>query len=275
MSNILEKDKKRFEDFQKIFDESIQKPEELKTFEDYFCLARYAFENACYEYRFHNNINKFQSFLTSIPSYIFTSYKLALKSHYTDIEGWNWGDFYDHTTYIFIYYILSGKDFLGAKNLASWMLDNNYFEKMPNYEDRYCYGYCLLYLLANDSQFWPTYNKLKKKKNKKTIPYVKIYEGIVENSESLAQEGLDELVLVMNKNWEDEHTGFINTWALGLANLCRLHGVMVHESMQKVPKMLIPATEVKPQVPTELLVTPEEVKTVLEKCPELGQLPPK
>lgn len=274
MSTALPKEMDRFKRFRDSMNELLKKGEAEFAYNDYESLAIFSFENACYEYTINHDIQKFFTLLNPIPHYIIRSYELGLKSDDNNLEGWNWKDYYiPGITYPKVYYALAGKNLIGASALAHWFLKNGFFEKMPNYEDRYYYGYCLLYLLANDSKFWPTYNKLKKKKNKKTIPYVKIYEGIVEKSESLAQEGIDELVLVMNKNWEDEHTGFINTWALGLANLCRLNGVMVHESKQNVPKMLIPANEVTPQVPEELLVTPEEVKAVLEKDPALGQLP--
>ncbi len=88
-----------------------------------------------------------------------------------------------------------------------------------------------------------------------------------------------ETVFALETNWIiNDRLSFsrqINTWALTLANLCRLQGLMVHETKQRVPPSLILKDLVTPHVPEELLVTPEEVKAVLEKHPKLGELPPK
>lgn len=276
MSDAIQKEKEQFQHFRESMEELLQKPKNEFTYRDFDFFAAYSFRNACYEYWFNHDKDKFLTLMYSVPSNILASYGEGElhEDNNQEIRG-DCRRFSLPSAYCNIYYALCGKNFSGAKELAQLYLDTGLFEKEFSYTEQYCYGYCMMYLLTNDQRFWTILKKLRRKKAKnKPRSFGQILEAITEHLETKAQEGLNDLVKTMNLSWEDPHTGFINTWALALANLCRLHGLMVHETKQRVPPSLIPKELVTPQVPEELLVTPEEVKAVLEKDPALGQLPP-
>jgi len=160
--------------------------------------------------------------------------------------------------------VRAGRNFDGARRLAELIITTDVFEKAGsggNDAACYYYGGALMYLLTGNPLMWGKYNKLKKKKKSDGKAFAQIFDGLINKDQQIAQEGLVDLVKALRRGeLVDDHVYWLNTWAIGMANLCRLHGVWVEG--------------VKSYVPADLLIPQDEVQAVLEKYPELGQLPP-
>jgi len=219
----------------------------------------YCHEVACYAYRIDHDISRFIECEGKVPEYVLKMYD-TMKDDKEQLHA-KWTP----SKYVHIYHGLAGRNFDGARRLADLVISTNLFEQplfgMPATGRISPFGCSLIYLLAGDPLMWAKYKALKKGKKGIEKAFAKIFEGLIDKDQQIAQEGLVDLVKALRRGEPvDDHVYWLNTWAIGMANLCRLHGVWVEG--------------VKSYVPADLLIPQDEVKLVLEKYPQLGQLPP-
>jgi hypothetical protein len=226
---------------------------------DYGKLEYSCREVACYGYRLDHNIDEFVTCEYKVPEYIIKRYETAKNTSEDALKT-----AFTQSAYVNIFHGLSGRNFDGSRRLAKLLIDTGVFEILSSYQpDCYYYGNTLMYLLTSNSRLWQFFEKLKKRKKSDGKAFVAIFDGLLNKNISIAQQGIIDLVKVLKRQseWVDDHVGYLNTWAIGMVNLCRLHGVWVEE--------------VKPQVPADLLIPQEEINAVLKQFPELGRLPSK
>lgn len=251
------------------------KPINTLSWLDYVNLEDSCREVLCCAYRIDHDINRFLSCSFKVPEYMLDGYHVAKKTSEDALHA-----YFRPSSYYRIFYGLAGRNFDGARRLAKLIIDTGIFVEHGSWADCDYFGNTLMYLLTSDPRMYDVYYgryRDGKRHGKLGKAFVKIFEGIFSKDTKTAHEGLVNLVKAMMKGeWVDDHIGYLNTWAIGMANLCRLHGVWVEGDISvRPPKTGEKVATVYTQVPSELLIPQEEVIAVLTQWPELGQLPPK
>jgi hypothetical protein len=251
---------KRYHALSNLLIEYKTKLDEKLSWLDYGKLEYSCREVACYGYRLDHNIDEFVTCEYKVPDFIIKQYERARETSEDALKA-----AFTPSVYYRIFHGLAGRNFDGSRRLAKLIIDTGVFKVPPYGYDCDYYGMIMMCLLTGDSCLWTIFEQFRRNKYKKGTgkAFAVIFEGLLNKDVKTAQQGIIDLVKALKRQskWVDDHIGYLNTWAIGMANLCRLHGVWVEG--------------VAPQVPIDLLIPQEEVNVILKQYPELGKLPPK
>ncbi len=223
------------------------KDESTRGLWDWFGLFNLHHYYGSYEYGFNKNCAEYIRCHAKYPDVYFKYFEFAKKEwppeQMEKEHKRQWVDLQKC-----VYYSLAGRNFEGAKQCAEMLVHEDLF-KFPGLKPAFYHsGNALFRFLMGDKEgFKKWYDLLMTKKQKRVgKAFQKIFTGILENDIEQGHKGLREFVTDMKCDEVDAAfaSEFVSTWPIGIANLCRLHGLWV------------PA--VPPLVPEELLIDHEE-----------------
>ncbi len=223
------------------------KDKSFRSERDWFGLFILYHSSSCYEYGFNKNCAEYLRCHAKYPDVYFTYLEYFKREWPADewekYRKQQWVDLQNC-----VYYSLAGRNFEGAKRCAEMLVQEDLFKfpglKPPHY---HAANALFRFLMGDNEGFKKWYALLMVKKQKRIgKAFQKIFAGMLENDIEQGHKGLRELVTDMKCEEGDTPFSqeFVSTWPIGIANLCRLHGLWV------------PA--VPPLVPEELLIDHEE-----------------